>query len=277
MSVTKRTALGFVFALASGPLQTEPVSYGALSSNDDGTTEIIVDHLNGYEWLRWDVLGLLTYEQTLTAIAPGGPYEGWSIAGEAEAQQFVDALFYPGADACDASSVFERCGYTEAALTPLLGDSFVVNTPETYDTWSDAAFFLTANETERQVGFLEHYNEPSHHVFVMLLANGAGSIEWADRYPLSGAPVPWLLYRRSLGPADLLQRLVTSVVEGGAEILANRAALAQVYYAAPDLPATCALLQDFFNEVQADGAKLTTAQAEAWARDALVLMLAIGC
>ena len=48
--------------LMAGPIvgNATPFSSGDLSSNDDGSTEIITDSLNSYEWLRWDVVDQLT-------------------------------------------------------------------------------------------------------------------------------------------------------------------------------------------------------------------------
>ena len=94
-----------VFLLFATPLaHGVPITHGALTSNDDGSTEIIADSLNNYEWLRWDVLDTLTYAETLVAISTGGAYEGWQIAHNAEAQLFVDALFFGSAHLCNVSN-----------------------------------------------------------------------------------------------------------------------------------------------------------------------------
>jgi hypothetical protein len=103
------------------------------------------------------------------------------------------------------------------------------------------------------------------------------------------APLAW----GTLGPTDLgfrtyvepsgeslLADLLTSVTgKGSGKSLANKVKLAQTYFAADDIPATCAVLSDFLNEVKAQRAKkkLTAAQADDFTEQAMVLMTAIGC
>lgn len=93
-----------VVGIGGHPASATPITVGALSSNDDGSTEIILDTLNDLEWLRWNVLSSLTYAQTLTAIGTGGSHEGWQIAHNAEAQLFINALYDGGpAPTCDTA------------------------------------------------------------------------------------------------------------------------------------------------------------------------------
>ncbi|MBC3766932.1 PEP-CTERM sorting domain-containing protein [Neptunicella marina] len=80
--------------------QATLISIGALSSNDDGSTQIIVDTLNNREWLRWDVLASLTYAETVTAISAGGAYEGFTLAGIGDIGLLLNALFYPSVNTC---------------------------------------------------------------------------------------------------------------------------------------------------------------------------------
>ena len=79
----------------AGAAQAAPVSFGSLSSNGDGSTEIISDALNNLEWLRWDVEADLTYQETVDLISGMGARagEGWAIADAAKARAFTDALF----------------------------------------------------------------------------------------------------------------------------------------------------------------------------------------
>ena len=85
------------------------------------------------------------------------------------------------------------------------------------------------------------------------------------------------------GPAsvdDLLAALAAEVAGvGPGKSLANKVALAQVYYAVPDVQATCAVLTGFVNEVKAQAGKkkLTAAQATKFTSDANAIMAAIGC
>jgi hypothetical protein len=91
----------------------------------------------------------------------------------------------------------------------------------------------------------------------------------SDRIVVETAPLP----------ATLLQQLLTDVTGvGPGKSLANKVALAQTYYAVPDVQSTCAVLTDFLNEVKAQsGKKVTTAQANSLSGHALVIMLAIAC
>lgn len=86
------------------------VSHGALSSPDDGSSLVISDSQNGYEWLRFDVTAGLDRSQTVAALGAieGG---GWSIASEAEAYQFLEAILSPSLISCTDTHYFvQDCG-----------------------------------------------------------------------------------------------------------------------------------------------------------------------
>lgn len=55
--------------------------------------------------------------------------------------------------------------------------------------------------------------------------------------------------------------------------------LVQTYYAANDIPATCAMLTDFIRQIRAQSGKknLTTEVATQLTTDAQAIMAAIGC
>ena len=81
-------------------------------------------------------------------------------------------------------------------------------------------------------------------------------------------------------PATLLDQLRESVTGiGPGKSLANKVALAQAYYAVPDVRSTCAVLTAFLREVaaQAGKKKLSDAQATAVMTSALAIMSEIGC
>ena len=100
-----------------------PISFGALSSDDSGNTQVIADSLNGYEWLRWDVLGELNFADTVVATSSGGQFDGWRFAGAAEAQMFTNALLQNTTNACSTFGS-ETCNFTMPnTLTGLFGDS----------------------------------------------------------------------------------------------------------------------------------------------------------
>lgn len=73
-----------------------------------------------------------------------------------------------------------------------------------------------------------------------------------------------------------LLKEVTGV--GPGKSLANKVALAQIYYAVPDIQATCPVLTGFVNEVQAQAGKKISQQLDAkLIADANAIEDAIGC
>lgn len=80
-------------------------------------------------------------------------------------------------------------------------------------------------------------------------------------------------------PATLLQQLASDVTGvGPGNSLADKVELAEVYYAANDIQATCAVLADFLRQVEAQrGKKLTAQQADDFTAQATAIMDAIGC
>jgi len=69
MNLIRKLAVIMAVFLPPIVASATPITIGSLSSNDDGSTEVITDSLNGLEWLRRDVLADLTYSQTLAAIS----------------------------------------------------------------------------------------------------------------------------------------------------------------------------------------------------------------
>jgi hypothetical protein len=178
------------------------VSHGSLTSNDDGSTQIIADSLNNLHWLRWNGPQLgLTYAQTVAAIGPGGSLEGWQIARNAEAQLFVEALLSGSSNACLASGA-DSCNSTlPTNLTGLLGDSYA-------DQYDDFVWFLSDNDVGAEVGSIYYYDQTAF----LFKENEATTIADADNYSSSGTypqlSIGWLLFR----PA-------TSVLEPGQLVL----------------------------------------------------------
>jgi len=109
-------AMSACLAVVSSNVAAATITHGGLSTNDDGSTNIITDTLNNYEWLRFDVLAPLTYADTLAVLntQDGG---GWSIAGVNEANMFVSSLLSPSSNACStASTANETCGFATGWL-----------------------------------------------------------------------------------------------------------------------------------------------------------------
>jgi hypothetical protein len=158
-----------------------PVSFGALSSDDDGGTEIITDSLNNYEWLRWDVLSDLTYAETLAAISSGGQYEGWQFAHNAEAQLFTDALLQGLSNSCTAAGA-DSCNQTlPGNLTGLLGNSGPGGL-------NNMVGFLSEDST--QAGYMQYTHEGDFGT--LYKSNDAADISLLDG---AGDGIGWLLFR----------------------------------------------------------------------------------
>lgn len=172
------------------------VSYGALTSNDDGSTEVITDSLNNVEWLRWDVLADLTYAETLAAIGTGGAYEGFKIAGINEAQAFTDALLFGQSNGCSALDAVNRTCATGLGtiFDALLGDN--------HGARSNYAFFLSDNGSGNETGFIQIDNG----LGTLLKHNEYLPVLSTDRFSSSGSnsdlPITWLLYR-DIAPVPL--------------------------------------------------------------------------
>lgn len=194
--------IALLYATSLSPALATPISIGHLSSNDDGSTDVIKDTLNNREWLRWDILADLTFAQTQAIISSGGAYEGWNIGRNEDAQMFVNALIGTP-NSCGESGyapcmVVSPIGHIEG-YGALVGDNFIANTST---VTRDAVFFLSNNGTGKEVGWIRLYES--------IDAGGTGirtvdkhnegySISVSDRYSNSGDtshwPVSWLLYR----------------------------------------------------------------------------------
>lgn len=168
-----------------------PVSFGALSSDNDGSTDIITDSLNNYEWLRWDVLADLSYEQTLAAISTGGQYEGWQFAHNSQAQLFTNALLLGLTNSCTAVDSDTCNGTLPNNLTGLLGNSGPGGI-------NNMVGFLSEDST--QAGYIQYSHEGDfgavskfNDVTDLSLLEGAGD------------GIGWLLYRTGDGtpPANV--------------------------------------------------------------------------
>lgn len=167
----------------STSLNAAIITHGALTTNDDGSTNIITDTLNDYEWLRFDILSQMTYAQTLAVLdtQDGG---GWNIAGQVQAHEFVDALFDPVVDVC---TVMDRtltgCEILNSWTDGAFGDN--------YDTMNDYAWFLNDDSS---VGWLR----------IEEIALGKGSVDAlnyfdliskSDEFVNADNAISWLLYR----------------------------------------------------------------------------------
>lgn len=177
----KRLLLSFLL-LTGLVFGASAATVGSLSYDESIVgNEVITDSLNDLEWLRWDVLiGLNYYADIVAAIAPGGAYEGWNIAGNYQAQQFTDAIF--GSNDCTVSNNL-ICG-SNASLRDVTGNNYTVSS-------SNYAFFLSDNGTGEQVGLIASSLNGS-----FSKSNEVGSIAYADSRTVNSATaISWLLYR----------------------------------------------------------------------------------
>jgi hypothetical protein len=175
-------AIGLALPLAAGAV---PVSFGALSSDDSGSTNIITDSLNNYEWMRWDVFANLSYAQTVAATSAGGALEGWQIAHNAEAQLFTNALLFGRDNSCTLVD-FDVCNSTlPNNLTGLLGDS-------SFGLFDEVAFLSDAGSDA--AGYIQYVSEGDFGA--LSKSNDAGTTSGFD-FPEDN--VGWLHFRTAGG------------------------------------------------------------------------------
>ena len=186
MKRTKSIYLALLAVLLS-PMAANavPITVGSLSSDDDGSTDIITDTLNDLEWLRWDVIANLNYADTVTYAANNG----WSIANSAAAQLFVDAMF--GGASCDiATDGITACG-SDSGIQGLTGDNYAPG-------GDDLGWFISNDGDQVVVGLLNSRITSMD----MLMDNNWGSIVdsdgWSDGQQYAPNTVTWLLYRESV-------------------------------------------------------------------------------
>lgn len=175
--------------LAASAATAGSVSYGSLMSADDGSTQIITDSLNNRQYVRWDILAPLTYGETLNELSSGGAWEGWSIAGVREAQDFVDALLGPSGNDCVRSTLSsELCGAAQGAdFDALLGANYFFE--------SNVSFFRANASAPNEVGFIAAEIDGR----LVFKNNSWDSIQMSNRFSEGGAnsfyQVSWLVYR----------------------------------------------------------------------------------
>lgn len=190
------------------PAPASTITIGSLTSSDDGSTEIIHDSLNGLDWLRWDVLADLDYAQTLEAIGPGGAYEGWSLAHNAEAQMFIDALIGTPNDCTVNNGGFCRpkaYSFSLLGFGSLVGDSSL---PNATDFTSDIAWFYNDLSQSTPVGYIALWERFNSSILQFTSdvekQNQAYTIPLTDAFSSSGQfsemPIGWLLYRPAQVP-----------------------------------------------------------------------------
>lgn len=174
-------ATGTCLAVASFNAGAALITHGALTTNDDGSTNIITDTLNNkFEWLRFDILAPLSYAETLAALSTqdGG---GWSIAGLTQATMFADALLSDTTNLC--TETVSTCGNVSNWSDGDLGAN--------YDTNADYAWYIT---NAGRTGYVT-VDAISGDVILRGWSSLAASDAYATAGPFPELPVTWLLYR----------------------------------------------------------------------------------
>ena len=173
-------AMSASLAVASFNAGAATITHGALTTNDDGSTNVISDSLNNnFEWLRFDVLAPLTYAETLGALGTqdGG---GWNIAGLTQATMFADALLSDTTNLC--TETVSTCGNVSNWSDGDLGANF--------DASADYVFYIT-NAGRAGYVTVDAAGE--------VILRGWSSLAASDAYATGGfyesLPVSWLLYR----------------------------------------------------------------------------------
>jgi|GEM_PF-574278 len=112
-----------------------------------------------------------------------------------------------------------------------------------------------------------------------ICSDPASYFYWDSFHPSSTSHALLAEGLRQAVPAALLEQLLADVSGvGPGKSLANKITLAQMYFAPPDIEATCGVLNGFLNQVRAQaGKKLTDTQAAGFTSDASAIREAIGC
>ena len=162
------------------------VTQGYLSTNDDGSSNIITDSLNNVEYLRLDVLADSTYAQTVAVLGTqdGG---GWSIASPTDALAFTAALL-GGTTSCahnGADVTVINCGIATGWYGGKMGDNYKLGT----DGFDYAWFLDSAGAAD----------------YIVLTSGGGVGLEdygllgLSDDFAAGGAsestPIAWLVTR----------------------------------------------------------------------------------
>ena len=180
----------FIFSCVINSATAGLITIGALTSNDDGSTEVITDSLNNLEWLRWDVYADLTYAQTVVQSSA----LGFTIASADDANLFLDALYGGASHGCSSNSrvdtaCFDNGSFSSAHYTALLGDSSTRGTSSV-----DAAWFYS--EEIGSAGFLNLESGTVNSKF-----NTFGNILLTDTYAgPDNNSIGWLMYRSTAVP-----------------------------------------------------------------------------
>lgn len=152
----------------------------------------IVDSLNHREWLGFNVTLGLTYQQTEAATLAGGQFAGYSIAGNSDAQKFMNAML--GSNLCTVSGTQVCVSDENSYREQLLGESYYADNGS-YDL--DYAWFLSDNGVGQAVGYIEVRTQKNGFDQITKV-NEWASINSADYWAKANNPqIGWLLFREA--------------------------------------------------------------------------------
>lgn len=205
----KSIALGISTLVLSTNVSAALVTFGFLSTYDDGSSNIITDSLNNVEYLRLDVLADLNYNQTLAVLdsQDGG---GWSIADSSVAVSFTNALL-GGASSCShngSSVTLRNCGTVAGWYDGALGDNFTAIEDYTWflDNNGEADYI---NVSDSGLNIIKDYSMVNSENFAFTGTDPDRAVSWLLVRAPSAVPVPaavWLFGSGLLGLIGVARR-----------------------------------------------------------------------
>jgi hypothetical protein len=234
----------------------------ALSSDDFVTTNGVNSTIKGQ--MTW--YGAQAWVHYLDTIHYQG-FSDWRLPTTADNSS---SLIGFGGSFSNPSSAGEMGHLFYGELGQVLGQSITTTHNDSYALFSNVQDFQYWYGTECIGNFYPYC--PSPGVAWAFYAN-SGYQGLSNKPNLAFA----LAVRNgAVAPFAALLTEVTGV--GPGRSLADKVALAQTYYAVPDIQATCAVLTGFINEVQAQSGKKISPQLDAkLIADAQAIEAAIGC
>ena len=238
-----------LLAVATAAIAADTVSIspntdpGGLQVGDTLTFIVSVDSVAPPAGVAWDELSLFLFRIF-------GP-DSFNNAGCEDLSGLVGDIDFECDPARNSAAWRWRAdsGNTQTVAGDLVSFTALFDRPGTYTVYLEAAIAIFADGTFRQLNVLQDVNSP-------------------------------IVITVSATPEGLLQQLFEDVTEQTpGKSLQNKVQRAQTFYEADDIPATCAVLNDFIKEVQAQSGKkkITQDVGDQLITDATAIQTAIEC